>query len=208
MASRYTWYTPHWGYVTGISLVSDQAITVTMVGPEEAFSDRLSEERIRVTRIIGQYNLRWGSVGVEAGSASTDVLEMHHRVYPVSSDGINVFNRDLFSITDADTDFMWHKTELVDYGSLVTNAVGAGGTWLLNGPGSSNTSQVQKPFSSDRMGFFDIKVDRTIDEGEELLWKTQLNMSGYNAGSTPTDKAFTGGTMSLHLWVRMLVRTY
>lgn len=205
MASRYRWYTPYWGFAGGFSLPGVNALSVGLLSPEASITDPLEEKAYRVTRIVGQYQVRWNGVSIEA-QGPNDAVYLTHRIYPVSSDGTNIFTRDLQNIIDADTDWMWNHISALSLNEYSASTTGALGSWGTLGPNSTSTVQSINPFQYGRNGHIDVKVDRRIDEGEELVWKLQLNNYRLNGASIWQEQAFTSGDFTLGLWIRMLVK--
>lgn len=204
MASRFRWYTPFWQQVVnplGADLALTDSQSIQLITPEGLFADTISETDVRVTRIIGQYRV-WFN-GVEFPDALARSLYIHNRVYVVSGDGTNIFNRDLTNIIDADADMLWNQIDFMARSQLSSTDQANMGTWGGAGPGSTDTYANVKPFMMGRMGHFDIKVDRRIEEGESLVWKTQLEPGNNALASGPNM-----GRMYIDMWVRCLVKTY
>lgn len=204
MGSRYRWYTPFWQQRVaplGADLSTTYSQVVQLLTPEGLFADTISETDIRVTRIIGQYRVSFG--GVEFPDAICRYVFLHHRMYVVSGDGTNVFNRDLTLANDADSDMMWNQVEMFGRSQIVSSDQAIYGTWGINGASSVDSAQTVRPFMNGRMGHFDVKVDRRVEEGESLCWKTQLEAGSPGAASGPD-----AGFMYLDLWLRCLVKTY
>lgn len=206
MASRYRWFTPFWGYAGGVSLAASNSLTIGLLGPEDDLTDPLEEKAYRVTRIVGQWQIRFTQIVLEGGQSQADAYYLTNRVYPVSSDGGTVYSRDLQNITDADTDWMWNQIDAWGTDELAGAGGRSLGNWGIPGPGSTSGSHRVQPFMSGRNGHFDIKVDRRIDEGEELVWKAQLNVYRLNGASIWQEQNFTSGDFTIGLWMRMLVK--
>lgn len=195
----YRWYTPTWGYTASVGLVGANSATIELLSPEGDITDRLEEKAFRVTRIVGQYQIRFDQV---TGGTTDDLIYIHNRIYTVSGDGTNYFTRDLTAIVDADADMLWNQIDSKYYLEANLAAGDSAGTWGTTGPNSTLSQTTIRPFQNGRMGHVDVKVDRRIEEGEGLLWKTQVEMLDAAGNAT----AFTAGNMFVYLWLRLLVK--
>lgn len=183
------WYCPEWGGnavdpnpLSGVMNVGSN-IVIELVNTDFAAPGDPRQDNFVVERIVGQYLL------TAIATAEGGDRFVHHRVYQADGDQTSVALRELNTQDDADTSFLWHK---VDGWSQSRNGVAWGG-WAH--PGGLNEAQV--PFEHGRSGHFDIKVGRRIEEGQSLLWHTQLDA----AATPPNDNEF-----GLFLWVRLLMR--
>ncbi len=140
------------------------------------------QDNFVVERVIGQYLLAAGT------SAEGGDRIIHHRVYVAEGDQDAVNLRDLYTQDDADTSFLWHKVDAYSTNQIDT----AWGTWA-NGDANSPAPA----FMDGRLGSFDIKVGRRVEEGTSLIWHTQLKHEGAN---------LTDNTWVLSLWCRVLMR--
>lgn len=207
MASRYHWYVPAWGmarlnWQLDPSDLSTYGQSLELIVPDGPGADELYEASVRVTRIVGQYRMRIVDADSMTTGGGVGPTTVHHRVYPVSGDGTNFFLRFLHEVEDADSDFMWHQidelpTEYYQAMGGVPTAVAAAGWYAVD---QNAPSVAMQPFQHGRFGHVDIKVDRTIDEGEALIWRTQFDPGGSLPFSAATDV-----TCQLDLWLRMLI---
>lgn len=189
------WWCPYW-HDPGANMQPTDGIPNTsgdMVGilidtnTPSTFVDQVpdQEDHFMVERIVGQYLVH----GDEDPPAER---LMHHRIYVANSNENSVSIRDLFSIDEAKSSFLWHKVEA--WSSSFDGKVW--GNWWHAVSGSGPTGLANA--SMARMGHFDIGVKRRIDAGNALIWHTQLGQSG---GGLPVDDTF-----GLMLWIRLLVR--
>lgn len=218
--SRYHWYTPYWGLAATWAVDNADSATwgqsVELINPDTNITDDLLQSSVRVTRIVGQY--AWSFEGVESVDSGLNGRQwLHHRVYPVSGDGVNYFTRFLFEEQDADSDFMWHHIEspMTRIGTMPLveqqrfNSMAPTQEVMVN----SSARDLLVPPVSDlfmgRRGHVDIKVDRTIDEGQGLLWRTEWGDGNQGSRSLPWINSTVGTwDMNLYLWLRMLIKVY
>lgn len=184
-----------------------------LINPDPNLNDDLIEASVRVTRIVGQF--AWEFENVD--QVNIGQMFIHHRVYPVSGDGVNYFQRFLFELPDADTDFMWHHIEgvqpYIGNAPLSIQQQSTSMTAIATPmPGVASRDIVWPPTSDPvhgRRGHVDIKVDRRIDEGEGLLWKSEFSdTTGGGAGATLPWVNTTAGVWNarLYLWLRLLIK--
>ncbi len=188
MAKRksYYWHVPVWADVSsptqgnGVSNVGDD-IFVELLNSDFAPPADPRQDNFVVERIIGQYML------VSSGTAESGSRIVHHRIYVVDGDQNTHQFRDIFSQDDADSSFLWHLVE----GVSASSVGGVFGSWRKEG-----ANEPQKPFERGRLGSFDVRVGRRVDEGQSLIWHTQLDNQG----------ELVNGTWDLIMWVRVLMR--
>ncbi len=185
---RFYWHVPHWSnsgapLTLGTDPLQNDAvgnIIGELINSDFAPTADPRQDNFVCERIIGQYLLVAPS-GAEGGDRM-----VHHRVYVAQGDQTTLDVRNLFEADDANTSFLWHKTEGFD-----SDWVGQPwGTWAV---GSTNTPA--PAFLAGRKGSFDIRVGRRIEEGTSLIWHTQFDTGGV-----------TINTWLLHLWCRVLMR--
>ncbi len=186
---RFYWFVPKWGEplatktpTQGETNVGND-IVVALIDTDFAAPGDPRQDNFVVERIIGQYCLSEGASGVQAHRM------VHHRVYVADSDSTSIALRDLYTADDADSSFLWHKTE------------GFGAGWHGDAFGNWQTSDTIQPAptqSMGRQGHIDIKVGRRVEEGQTLLWHTQLEATGVGP--------LVDGSWGLMLWVRLLMR--
>lgn len=207
MASRLNWEAPFWGTVSSAGWdmqASNDGITAvladTYVYDEMGHRVEQVEGPLWIERVVGQARLRFVFADLAGGVSGVD---FHHRIYPVSTDDLDVFDRDIQSQGEADSDFMWHKVEYADLNTIENGASAFGGDWLL-----FNGTHAQKPFADGRNGYFDVKVGRYLREGEALVYKVK-GATIPNGGSW-TAQWDSGGSSfcALDLWVRVLLRRH
>jgi len=213
MASSYHWYVPHWGPRVINETIepadpSSYGWPVELVLPSGPGADELYEASVRVTRIIGQYCVRLSNVRSVANP-----IFIHNRIYPVSSDGASYFTRFLSDGEDADSDFLWHQVDQKpkafynDTAMASASQFGFDGwtqSWTDTAGGTEVSMETIAAPKDGRYGSFDIRVDRTIHEGEVLLWKTELDDS--SAGNMLGDLANDGFSIIVGLWIRLLLK--
>lgn len=136
-------------------------------------------ESFVVERVIGQY--------LVVSNTETPVNAfLHHRIYPVEQEFNTFALRGLEFPESAETDFLWHRVEKW-WSNQVNNVFGS---W------EPVTGAV--PFQENRLGHFDVKVNRRLRQGECLIFHTQV-VGGI---APPTDN-----TYFLQMWARALVRS-
>ncbi len=187
MASRMFWHVPALCWHAGIqaagsgnqNVLRDIVVSLISTNPpsNSAVPDDLSNFTCK--RVVGQYLL----IGNEPVAQQHMI---HNRVYPTTSDNAAVAIRDLDGADDAESDFLWHKVE--PWPSVFNSDLW--GNWQTAG-----NAVPPAAFRNGRMGDVDITVNRTIQDGQDLIWHTQI--AGSNA---PADDEF-----DLFLWLRMLV---
>ncbi len=185
---KFYWYCPAWyagddpasGGASEIDNVGNDLV-IELLNTDFAAPGDPRQDNFVVERIIGQYIVR-GKSNAEVGDRY-----MHHRVYVADGDQTSVSLRNLFTQDDADSSFLWHKVEGYDGTFIGLNW----GTWANGGD-----ADLANPFMAGRLGSFDIKVGRRVEEGTSLIWHTQLNNTGILADDTWT----------LQMWVRCLLR--
>jgi len=204
------WYTPYWSQSAAswdmTPVVADTwGVSLLLVNPDGPGVDQLGETAIRVTRVVGQYRLRTnGGAGWNGTPTDQFPCTFHHRVYPVSGDGTNFFLRRLYNDEDADSDWMWHQVDEFDWEGAAQNdsTIQPGRQGWLSKAENGSTSMV-RPFQTGRFGHFDIKVDRRIDEGEGLVWRTEIDNQ-----TAPQLLPHAGATeirWYLDLWIRLFL---
>ncbi len=184
---KFYWHVPEWGgddptpsATAGVPNV-DNDIVVELVNTDFAAPGDPRQDNFVVERVIGQYMLR-----ADASASSVNRF-VHNRVYVADGDQNAVSLRDLFSQDDADSSFLWHQVIPWEGG----NNNEPWGSWVNGVAGAP-----QVPFESGRLGNIDIRVGRRIEEGQSLIWHTQL----FNGAILPSNDFF------LHLWCRVLMR--
>lgn len=132
-----------------------------------------------VKRIVGQWML-------QGAQAVAENHVIHNRIYPVTSDNVSISLRTLDDDDDAESDFLWHQVSPwpQEYSGDLWGSWQAGSPTLPHGP-----------FSEGRHGNVDVKVNRKIRDGQDLIWHTQI--SGVNP---PVNDEF-----DLFLWLRCLL---
>lgn len=185
---KFYWYVPEWGddvatfsVPAGVLNVGSDII-VRLIDTDFASPDDPRQDNFVVERIIGQYMLTAG-----ATAAAGDRI-CHTRVYVADGDQTSVAARDLYLQDDADSSFLWHRVHA--FADLWRGD--QWGDWQNGSAGNPITS-----FSNGRSGAFDIKVGRRVEEGQALLWHTQVDVTG----NPPADDTF-----GVLLWVRVLLR--
>lgn len=187
------WHVPAWYSGSPSSIAGHpnvgRDIVIELLETETA-GDSIAPDSYWVERIVGQYQV----TGFKAVGSINDAY-LHHRVYKCMSGDNYLFLRDLATEDDADTSWMMHKVEIFDDSLQGSNV----GSW--SGPGGANANglvhQTLTPPIS-RAGGFDIKVGRKVNEGESLVWQTQIQDI---TGGAPADD-----TYFLKMWVRVLLR--
>ncbi len=186
-AKRFYWHVPEWcandslpTAASGVPNVGND-IVIELVNTDFAAPGDPRQDNFVVERVVGQWMLR-----ADASAPGTDRF-MHHRVYVADGDQNAVSLRDLFTQDDADSSFLWHHVFPWEGGH--NNE--PWGTWT-----NGTVSAPQVPFGESRLGTFDIRVGRRIEEGQSLIWHTQL-FGGV---------ALESNDWFLHLWCRVLMR--
>lgn len=186
---RFYWFCPAWdpqdvqgGLTPGAGNVGNDSI-VNLINTDFADPGDPRQDNFVVERIIGQYKLNAVS-GAEAGDRV-----VHSRVYVADSDMDSIAIRDLYTADDADSSFLWHKVDAFDSSWIGT----AWGNWQ-----NGSATQPAPAFQNGRLGSFDIKVGRRVEEGQSLVWHTQWKNS--TGGALDDDEFF------VMLWVRLLMR--
>jgi len=184
------WHVPAW-YESRIPGANGDASAFTNVGrdiliplinTDFAAPGDPRQDNFVVERIIGQWQL------VSKATALAGDALMHHRVYVADSDSTTVSVRDIYMRDDADSSFLYHHVS-----GWPNAAVGTGfGSWRLGG-----SAEPQSPVMMGRQGHVDIKVGRRVEEGQTLLWHTQVSSSAF----APVDDDW-----ELHAWFRVLMR--
>lgn len=201
----YSWYTPFWdtGLVSVFPLASGPSAgqatgALTLVSPELDYGTVLQERSIRVTRVVGQFNVR-GDVDFTTVGDGGDLFVIAARVYVVSADENDLaLNRDLHSVTDADTDWMWDSRWMVRKDEWAVSGRKAVGLWGTN----HSTTSMNPTFQNGRPGHFDIRVDRVVEEGQAMIFKVAIKCFERNGDEVD----ITQGNSWLDLWCRMLVK--
>ena len=172
------WYSGNPLALGGIANVGGDIVT-SLINTEGGLSDVPVADNFVIERIIGQYML--------TGTESVGTRHFaHHRVYVVDSDETGIAIRDIAAADDAETSFLWHQ---VDYWSQNYDADFAGG-WQQG----VSTDPIP-PTWKGRQGHVDIKVGRRVEQGQSLIWHTQLVFA-----------PAANNTMYMKLWLRMLCR--
>lgn len=192
-ANNYFWHVPNW-FTNGsgnpvsnpsgaINNVGADMIAILIDTTQQVFVDQPQLDEFVVTRIVGQWRLQ----GDEDPTADRYIA---NRIYPVDANESSVSVRDLYDRSDADSDFLFHEFHqwAASYDS------DPWGTWQDR----SNGNDASGPVFMGKRGFFDVRVNRRISEGQALLWHTQMSEAG---GGVPSDDTF-----KLSLAVRLLVR--
>lgn len=187
--SSFYWHAPAWdqhdaqGGVTPLDNANvGNDIVVELVNTDFADPGDPRQDNFVVERIIGQYKLN----AITGADASDRIV--HHRVYVADGDQNSVSLRNIYSVDDADSSFLWHKVDV-----LTQNSIGkAWGNWA-----EGDATEPPVPFVDGRLGSFDIRVGRAVPEGRSLIWHTQLKNGGL---ALDDDEYFLG------LWVRVLMR--
>ncbi len=185
---NYYWYCPAWsaeGQMNpsiGISNVGND-IVVPLIDTDWAPPGDPVQDNFVVERIIGQFLLHG-----DATAPAQDRI-VHHRVYVADSDSTSIALRNLYTQDDADTSFLWH---LVD-GFSADSPGNAWGNWKK---GAAST--LGSTFMNSRLGSFDIRVGRRVEEGQTLLWHTSLE--------NPLISTLDDNEFSLMYWCRLLMR--
>lgn len=163
----------------GIANVGADIVT-TLINTESGVGDVPVNDNFVVERIVGQYQYS----GDESAAANHFI---HHRVYVADSDSTAIALRSLLSADDAETSFLWHQVD--PWPNSMDGDIF--GSWITD-------HGVGQPTATPWMGRYgnvDIKVGRRIEEGQSLLWHSQL---------VPTPAA--NNTVYVKLWLRMLLR--
>ncbi len=175
------WHVPEWfggtpGFLGVDNVGSD--IIVELVNTEDVAS--LAQDNFIVERVVGQYL-------VTSSEVSPPDRFLHSRVYVTMGDVGSLFTRDLTTADDADTSFMFTKVE--PFPAAIANE--NWGTWT----GDSRSVVRNAGGVNDRLGFFDIRVGRRVDEGTSLIWHSEFT------GATPGS-----GQLHMQMWVRVLLK--
>jgi len=173
------WHVPEWfggspATSTGIDNVGPDII-VELVNTENVAA--LAQDNFIVERVIGQYLI------VSNDPTPTDKF-LHHRMYVTMGDATTVNLRLLSSADDADTSWMYHKVEMMTVAMQNSNI----GTW--RGSGGSGVLED----SGARKGMFDVRVGRRVNEGESLIWHTEIRVA-------PANDEF-----HMQMWCRVLLK--
>lgn len=172
------WHVPEWfgggpSSSLGISNISSDII-VELVNTENVAT--LGQDNFIVERVIGQYK-------VVSNDATPLERYLHHRVYVTMGDATTVNLRALNTADDADTSFMYHKVE--HFSISMHNDVR--GTWR-------ETSGDTGAAAEARRGMFDIRVGRRVNEGESLIWHTEVSPLA------------SDDEIHMQMWVRVLLK--
>ncbi len=186
---KFYWFCPQWdgqavqgGAAPGIGNLGND-IAISLIDTDFADPGDPRQDNFVVERIIGQYK-----VNAITGAPGGDRV-IHHRVYVADSDTTSIALRNLYTADDADSSFLWHKVD-----TFADNQIGqAWGNWR-----NGNDAEPQIPFQNGRLGGFDIKVGRRVEEGQTLVWHTQVHQS---VAIPLEDEQFF-----LMLWIRLLMR--
>jgi len=187
--SKFHWFVPEWGHefatitpVSGLNNVGSDIVARLVDTDFQAPGDPRQDNFV-VERIIGQYKLS------AAATAPNFDRMIHHRVYVADSDQATVALRDLYTQDDADSSFLWTHIE-----GWASNFNGTNwGSWQVG-----STAAPAPTFQMGRKGHFDIRVGRRIEEGQSLLWHTQLEPAN--------EPALVDDTWGLLLYARILLR--
>ncbi len=186
---KFYWFCPEWdgqavqgGAAPGIPNIGND-IAISLIDTDFADPGDPRQDNFVVERIIGQYKVN----AVTPAEGGDRVI--HHRVYVADSDSTSIALRNLYTADDADSSFLWHKVDVFAPAMIDS----AWGNW-----GKQGTSEPPVPFQNGRLGGFDIKVGRRVEEGQTLVWHTQVHQSV----AIPLDD----DTFFVQLWIRLLMR--
>ncbi len=185
---RFYWHVPEWGSddsgpVAGNGLGNvGNDIVVELVNTDFAAPGDPRQDNFVTERVVGQYMIR-AEPEAEVGDRF-----VHNRVYVADGDQNAVSLRDLYTQDDADSSFLWHQVMGFD-GTII------GLPWGMWSRGGD--ADLQVAFEGGRLGNFDIRVGRRIEEGQSLIWHTQLDDGVV---------ALANDSWRLFLWVRVLMR--
>ncbi len=185
-SSRLYWHVPEWnsdnfaGLGAGVGNTNGD-IVIPLINSDFADPGDPRQDNFVVERIIGQYLLNAGATA-EAGSRI-----IHNRVYVADSDASSIALRSLNTADDADSSFLYHQVTHFDSGAIGKQY----GSWQNGG-----VNEVRGPVGAvNRYGHFDIKVGRRVNEGETLIWHTQISTVNLE-----------DDTWAIQMWVRVLMR--
>ncbi len=188
--SKYHWYAPVWTDAgphnpsTGTNNVGNEIVINLLNTDWNPPGDPVADNFV-VERVVGQYLLH-------ASMGASDVSRMvHHRVYVAPTDENTVSLREISTLDDADTSFLWHQVD--GWGSGWADK-----TWGSWRQGVTGDPQTLATAWKGRQGHFDIGVGRFVGEGTSLLWHTELQSSVFGQ--------LTDDTWALMMWCRVLMK--
>lgn len=190
MASDLFWHVPVWfeGKTPANAVGSVQSVGANLfveLLETDTASSNLAPDNYWVERIVGQVLFQRNTAESDSGN-----WYLQHRVYVTPASNTGIVLRDLSLADDADTSWMFNKTELM--------LEGVGGT--TQGDWSPTVSNPSPTFNAamSRNGGIDIRVGRKVSEGESLIWHSQIiaEVSGNLVNSQLVMKA----------WIRVLLR--
>lgn len=187
------WWVPYWtdtgtNLIPGATGLPNTGANIVGVlidtNVPSTFVDQVPDQdtAFLVERIVGQRLLT-----ADEDPAATRLI--HERVYVADSNESSVTIRDLESIDEAKSSFLWHQVS--PWASTYDGD--QWGHWQASGGGNPDGVAFM-----GRYGHFDIPTKRVIESGSALVWHLQLSRSG---GGVPADDTF-----SLALWCRILLR--
>ncbi len=185
------WHVPAWfntrdpralGNATAFTNVGVD-ILIPLINTDFAAPGDPRQDNFVVERIVGQWLL------VNRATANGDSALIQHRVYVADSDSTEVPVRDLYTQDDADSSFLYHHVS-----AWPSEATGSSwGSWRRAAEAFPSS-----PSMAGRQGHVDIKVGRRVEEGQTLLWHTQLARQG--------ELVIPDDDWELHAWFRVLMR--
>ncbi len=174
------WHVPHWfsGAPAATAGILSTGSDVVAALVDEHDNQDLGQDNFVVERIIGQYQVTTNDV---AGAVDRYI---HSRVYVCQADDTTLSLRDLTTVADADSSFLWANVQMFRVAANSTSE----GSWLHSGGAGLNQP------ATERNGTFDIRVGRRVEEGTALVFHTQCF------------PLVLDNELILKLWVRVLLR--